>query len=549
MGAQAEATGNGREIHGQRVGGGEAPRPVEQPLLLAHQSKRLVVEQHDGQVELLLHRGGQFLDVHLQAAVAAEADHPPSRAGQGRTDGRGQAEAHGAQAARGEQLARPAERVGLGDPHLVLAHVGGDQGVGADQFGHPADEAGRSFRDSPIRPARAVRRLEPADVLLPGRPALWPDTFRQIPEHPAGVPDQGHLHPAQPAHLPGIDVDVQNPRQRAEGAGQAGGAVVEAGADSDEQVALGHGQVGGAGPVHAEQPQRQRVVGGQRAQAHEGHDRGDGAPLSQATGRRGTTGAHHPAAQVEHRPFGPVDQVDCGLQPVFAQRFLCHGERYIRPVGNRDPLQLHVLGHVDEHRPGPTGAGQVQRLGDRGGQFAGLVHGEHRLDRRPGHGADVHLLKGAGAEQRPRHLAGDADHGHRVHGRVGQGGEHVGGPGAGGGEADRRPAGGPGHALGDEAGALLVAGEYVADGGAGSERVVQGQVGPSGDTGDHGDAVAFQLADDDFGAVHNGHGLFLLGGCGQKKTPAGGRRQGWNLFVQKLPATAPRWAGGPRPAR
>jgi hypothetical protein len=338
-------------------------------------------------------------------------------------------------------------------------------------------------------------------------------------------------------------------RTRASGQKALARPVVETGTGGDEQVALGHGQVGGAGPVHAEQPQRQRVPDGQRAQAHEGHDRGDVAPIGQATGRRGTAGAHHPAAQVEHRPLGPVDQVDRGLQPVFGQRFWRPGERYLRPGRNRDPLQLHVLGHVDEHRPGPTGAGQVQRLGHGGGQFAGLAHGEHRLDRGPGHGADVHLLKGSGAEQRPRHLAGDADHGHRVHGRVGEGGEHVGGSWSGGGEADRRPAGGPGHALGDEAGALLVAGEHVADGGAGGERVVQGQVGPSGDAGDHGDAVAFQLADDDFSAVHSGHGLFLLGGCGQKKTPAGGRRQGWNLFVQKLPATAPRWAGGPRPPR
>ena len=86
---------------------------------------------------------------------------------------------------------------------------------------------------------------------------------------------------------------------------------------------------------------------GQRAQPHEGHDRGDVAPLNQATGRRGAAGADHPAAQVEDRPFGPVDQVDRGLQRLFGQRFLCHGGRCIRPVGTGDPLQLHVLGHVD----------------------------------------------------------------------------------------------------------------------------------------------------------------------------------------------------------
>ncbi len=53
--------------------------------------------------------------------------------GQGRADGRRQPETHGAEPAGGEPLPGPAERVGLGRPHLVLADVGGDDGASLSQ--------------------------------------------------------------------------------------------------------------------------------------------------------------------------------------------------------------------------------------------------------------------------------------------------------------------------------------------------------------------------------------------------------------------------------
>jgi hypothetical protein len=55
--------------------------------------------------------------------------HLAPRACERRADRRGQAEAHGAEAARGEQRARLVKRQALRDPHLVLAHVGGDDGA------------------------------------------------------------------------------------------------------------------------------------------------------------------------------------------------------------------------------------------------------------------------------------------------------------------------------------------------------------------------------------------------------------------------------------
>ena len=65
-------------------------------------------------------------------------EHQLVGAGELRADGRGQAEAHGAQPAGVEPQARLVEADQLRRPHLVLAHVGGDDGLAA---GEPVDFA------------------------------------------------------------------------------------------------------------------------------------------------------------------------------------------------------------------------------------------------------------------------------------------------------------------------------------------------------------------------------------------------------------------------
>jgi hypothetical protein len=74
--------------------------------------------------------------------------------------------------------------------------------------------------------------------------------------------------------LGGIDVDVHELGARRELGQLAGDAVIEAGADADDQVRVVHRVVGGAGPVHAEHAEPLVVRGGERAEAHQG--RGDG---------------------------------------------------------------------------------------------------------------------------------------------------------------------------------------------------------------------------------------------------------------------------------
>ena len=82
----------------------------------------------------------------------------------------------------------------------------------------------------------------------------------------------------------------------------AGDAVVEAGADRDDQVGLVHRVVGRAGAVHAEHPEPLLVRRRERAEAHQrAGDREVAAERELAQLLR-RVGVDHAAAGVEHRP-------------------------------------------------------------------------------------------------------------------------------------------------------------------------------------------------------------------------------------------------------
>ena len=80
---------------------------------------------------LFLHDGGELRRGHLEAAVAGDDPDFLIGAGELCADGRGQRESHGAEAAGGDQRARIFVVEILRLPHLVLAHVGDDDGVAA----------------------------------------------------------------------------------------------------------------------------------------------------------------------------------------------------------------------------------------------------------------------------------------------------------------------------------------------------------------------------------------------------------------------------------
>ena len=85
----------------------------------------------------------------------------------------------------------------------------------------------------------------------------------------------------------------------------AGDAIVEASADGDDEVGLGHRHVGGVGAVHAQHAERLRIARREAAEAHQGGRHRHVELLGQLQQLVGCAlDVDHAAADVEHGLFG-----------------------------------------------------------------------------------------------------------------------------------------------------------------------------------------------------------------------------------------------------
>ena len=133
----------------------------------------------------------------------------------------------------------------------------------------------------------------------------------------------------------------------------------------------------------------------------------------------------------------------------------------------------------------------MERLADRLGDLAGIGDEHVVLRDRHRDAGDVGLLERVVAHDRGRDLAGDRDHGDRVHLGVGERGDQVAAAGTATSPCDADLAGRPRVALGGVAGALLVAAQHVPDARV-EQRVVGRQDGAAGDAEDDVDALALE---------------------------------------------------------
>ena len=156
-------------------------------------------------------------------------------------------------------------------------------------------------------------------------------------------------------------------RTRRKRVGASGDTVVEARADAKHHVAIVHGHVGFVGAVHAKHSEP--VLAGCRIGAETHQCRGDretGGFDQFAQQLRGfQPGIDDAAAAVDHRPLGGGEQRH-GLADL--RRIALHPRR----IGHMHiglarrviiaQRELHVLWHIDHHRTGTAGAGDIERL-------------------------------------------------------------------------------------------------------------------------------------------------------------------------------------------
>ncbi len=155
------------------------------------------------------------------------------------------------------------------------------------------------------------------------------------------------------------------------------------------------------------------------ADAEQGVRDGDLGPLGDLEQEVDRTADLDAVPGQDERTLGGGDHLGqvVGLGHVTAVRAQQPGQAQLVRLGvGRIGLDLEdVLGEVQEHRPGPPAARDLECLGDRERHLV-RIH-DHRgvLRHRLRDADDVGLLEGVLAEERARHVAGDRDQRDAVH--------------------------------------------------------------------------------------------------------------------------------------
>ena len=356
----------------------------------------------------------------------------------------------------------------LDGPHLVLAHVGGHDGV---LRGQAADGLQHLLGGEARAALRLLGRAQGLDVFRPLRVVILGDAPVQQLQHPFGVAHDVVVGEDVLVDLRAVNVDLDDLGLAGEGRRVQGHPVREAAAHGDKQVTLVAGHVAGPGAVHADHAGGQGVVAGEAAAAHDGDSHGGVQLFGQLFELLVRPATDHAAAADEQGALGLGDHLGQlvhvllvglrGLQVVAGGQGLDAGAGPVLLPGNELIVDLHrgggdVLQKVDKHRAGPSRGGHGKGLAHHVGDGLGVPHQIGGLGDGHGDAGDVHLLEGVLAQQRFAHVAGDEHHGGGVHIGGGDAGGQVGGTGAAGGKAHAHLAGGAGIAVGGVGGPLLV---------------------------------------------------------------------------------------------
>ncbi len=294
-------------------------------------------------------------------------------------------------------------------------------------------------------------------------------------------PDDRHLDRDVLADLGRVDVDVDDPGVRGVGPDVAGHPVVEAHPDREQQVRRLDRLVDVLPAVHPHEAVAQRMGLVDRADPEQGMGDRDLGLLGEGEELVPGLGVEDAVAGEDDRPLR-LRELGGGELQLAAVRVEVRteagqpGDDLVVGRVRRGRLLLEgVLRDVDVDGTGPSGPGDVERLGEDAGQVVRVTDEVVVLRHRQGDAVDVDLLERVLADQRGGDVAGDRDHRDRVEEGSPDPRHEVRRTRAGGPHADADLAGDPGVAVGGVGAALLVADEDVAQLRIVAEDVVEGQ--------------------------------------------------------------------------
>ena len=278
-------------------------------------------------------------------------------------------------------------------PHLVLADA-----RRPDDVARPAvsswsvSRTSCGFSASPLDAVAERELVPPVGELAQPRLGTGQSARRvecaqlacEVGEHLLERADHGDVRLAELSDLCGVDVEVDDRRARRERRELARHAVVEAGADRDEEVALVQAPVRPLRAVHAGPAEVELVRLGERALAHERrHDR-EPPDLGELEQLGAGVRVERPAADVEHRLLGGCERGGGALDLARVPALRRLPARQVDLVGVREVELglLDVARDVDEHRPAAPRARDVERRLDHVRKLLDVLHEPRVLDDR-----------------------------------------------------------------------------------------------------------------------------------------------------------------------
>src|SRR6185369_5095114 len=119
---------------------------VENLLPLPDHPEIVVIHNDDLEIGLVLDRSRKLLRSHLKPTVADKRDHLPVRMSYLSSKRGGESKAHCSETARSERLTWSVERIVLGQPHLMLTDIGGNDRITASYLHKLFDQVLRHDR-------------------------------------------------------------------------------------------------------------------------------------------------------------------------------------------------------------------------------------------------------------------------------------------------------------------------------------------------------------------------------------------------------------------
>jgi len=281
------------------------------------------------------------------------------------------------------------------------------------------------------------------DLRVPGIARHVPDVREQFAQDLRRVSDDGDIHADVLADRGRVHVNVHDLGGGREGIHAPSHAVVEPRTDGEDQVRFGDRVVGRRRAVHAEHAEREAVVAGEGAQAHQRHAHRRIGGLGQLAQFLRGVGKDHAAAHEQDRLLrlvqGRSGETNLPRMALRARLVAGKADAFVRLAFQFRHCDIHR--NVHDHRPRPPAARDVERLLDHPGQVVQVLDQVIVLRDRARDAGRVRLLESVVADQVRPDLAGDRDHGDGVHVGGRDSGGEVRRSRAGSGDADAHAAG------------------------------------------------------------------------------------------------------------